>query len=34
MMVWRCGVDYAQGDCIHPFDEEMHYDFGEAFEYG
>ena len=32
MVLWQCGVDYAQGDYVQPADEQMSYDFDDSFD--
>jgi diguanylate cyclase (GGDEF)-like protein/PAS domain S-box-containing protein len=33
MLLWQCGIDYAQGNCIQEPGEIMGYDFDQSFEY-
>ena len=32
MVLWQCGVDFAQGDYVQPADEQMSYDFDDSPE--
>jgi len=34
MVLWQCGIDYAQGEYLQPAGEQMSYDFDNSFEYG
>jgi diguanylate cyclase (GGDEF)-like protein len=33
MLVWQCGVDYAQGDCIRKPSLELSHDFSQSVDY-